>query len=389
MIIVYERNIKRCTLKLGYVDTSGLSSFTCIFHMYKIFSFSQDKEKKVCIMKKLMVILGLFSFMIFIPTVAYTQASIINTGEPYSFDAFQNDVWQLKNKYKYNIQVQTIGTSEYGRKLYAIKVGNGRKNVLMTGAHHGREWITTLMLMKMIEKYASASTPNEQLKEVSVWFVPMLNPDGVTIQQGDLYKFPFFAKKKIKSMNHQSSDFSRWKSNAMGIDLNRQYPSGWNELKETSNTPSYKNYKGTQPLESKEVKALVQFTEEIKPTIAVSYHSSGQEIFWQYKNGGNRIRDKQIAEKVAEATGYKLGMPKKEAIGGGYTDWFIDTHHLPALTIEICPLIEDANPPLSTFAEEWERNKMVVGILVNEAKKVNQAHKNETNTNNRKKAGGR
>ncbi|MFT8321046.1 MAG: M14 family zinc carboxypeptidase [Bacillus sp. (in: firmicutes)] len=327
-------------------------------------------------MKKLIVFLGTFYFLFFIPTVTNAQTSVVNIAEPYSFVDFQNDVWQLKNKYKDNIQIETIGTSEYGRKIYAIKLGNGRKNVLMIGAHHGREWITSLMLMKMVENYVSSPIPTNQLDDISVWFVPMLNPDGITIQQGDLQKFPIFAKKTIKRMNNDSSDFSRWKSNAMGVDLNRQYPSGWNELNETSGMPSYKNYKGKQPLEAKEVKAIVQFTKKINPLIAVSYHATGQEIFWEYKNGDNLKRDKQIAERIADSTGYKLSVPKKDAIGGGYTDWFIQQYHLPALTIEICPLVEESNPPLSTFAEEWKRNKEVLNILANEAKRINKTHKN-------------
>ncbi|WP_445486518.1 M14 family zinc carboxypeptidase [Niallia sp. 03133] len=325
-------------------------------------------------MKKIIVLTSIL--LLFFPLGTNAEESIIDKTEPYSFIEFQNDVWRLKNKFKASIQVQTIGTSEYGRKLYAIKVGDGSKNVLMIGAHHGREWITSLLLMKMIENYANAATLHQNFDDVSIWFVPMLNPDGVTIQQGELYKFPFFAKRNIKNMNNNSSDFSRWKSNAMGIDLNRQYPSGWNELKETSKMPSYKNYKGKQPLEAKEVQAIVQFTKKIKPTIAASYHSSGQEIFWQYKNEQNVSRDKQIAEKIAIATGYKLSTPKIDAIGGGYTDWFIDHYHLPAVTIEICPLIEETSPPLSTLSKEWEKNKQVADILVNQAKEIENAHKN-------------
>ena len=42
--------------------------------------------------------------------------------------------------------------------------------------------------------------------------------------------------------------------------------------------------KAEQPLEAAEVKALTDFTKEIDPLIAVSYHTSGREIFWHYKN---------------------------------------------------------------------------------------------------------
>ncbi|WP_248560345.1 M14 family zinc carboxypeptidase [Niallia sp. NCCP-28] len=323
-------------------------------------------------MKKIMIIL-LLGQLLYIPTIS--KAAVIDSSKPYSYKEYQQDVWLLKSKYKDRLQLETIGTSEYGRKLYAIHLGSGKKNILMIGSHHGREWITSLLLMNMVENYASSSNLNKELADVSIWFVPMLNPDGVTIQQGEIDKFPFFAKRNIKKMNEGSTDFSKWKSNGLGIDLNRQYSAGWDELYYASKRPSYKNYKGHQPFEAKEVKAIVEFTEKIKPSIAISYHSSGQEIYWQYKNGEYTERDRKIAEKISAATGYKLGVPDEDAIGAGYTDWFIDKYKLPALTIEICPLIEETNPPLHTFPEEWKRNKEIPKILIQEVKKLEEAHK--------------
>lgn len=323
-------------------------------------------------MKKIMILL-LFVQLLFIPTIS--KAAVVDSSKPYSYKEFQQDIWLLKSKYKDRLQIKTIGTSEYGRKLYAVRLGSGKQNILMIGAHHGREWITSLLLMNMVEQYAGSSSLYKELEDVSIWFVPMLNPDGVTIQQGEIDKFPFFAKRKIKKMNEGSSDFSRWKSNGLGIDLNRQYSVGWDQLNYASKNPSYKNYKGQKPFEAKEVKAIVEFTEEIKPSIAISYHSSGQEIYWQYKNGEYTERDRKIAEKISAATGYKLGVPDEDAIGAGYTDWFINEYKLPALTIEICPLIKETNPPLYTFTDEWGRNKKIPKILIQEVKKLEEAHK--------------
>ncbi|HWJ77762.1 MAG TPA: M14 family zinc carboxypeptidase [Niallia sp.] len=300
-----------------------------------------------------------------------TSTSIVNVNKAYTYDDFQEDVWILKSKYKKEITVHTIGKSEFGRKLYALQVGSGKNNLLITGAHHGREWITSLLTMKMAEETAnSLKMGNDFLQSFSIWFVPMINPDGVTIQQGDIHKFSFFTKRKIIKMNNGLKDFTRWKSNGAGVDLNRQYPAGWESLKYLSKKPSYKNYKGKKPIEAEEVQAIVNLTEKIKPVLAVSYHSSGQEIFWQYKNGINEKRDKKIAKTIAQKTGYTLGVPKKDAIGGGYTDWFITKYHRPAFTIEICPLVEETNPPLKTFNEEWQRNRHIPKTLVEEGEKL-------------------
>ncbi|MFL6559394.1 MAG: carboxypeptidase, partial [Bacillus sp. (in: firmicutes)] len=122
--------------------------------------------------------------------------------------------------------------------------------------------------------------------------------------------------------------------------------------------------------ESKEVRALTKFINEIHPTIAVAYHTAGREIYWNYKNGRNLKRDKHIAKKISKITGYKLAKPEKNAIGGGFTDWFITTYNRPAMTVEISYLVGETNPPLSVFQKEWKRNRKVGLKLAAEAKKI-------------------
>jgi g-D-glutamyl-meso-diaminopimelate peptidase len=232
--------------------------------------------------------------------------------------------------------------------------------------------------MAMLESYSEAYQQNKQfgpvstniLDEVSIWFVPMLNPDGVAIQQHNFKGFPTKHQKQLLLMNEGEGNFKRWKANGMGIDLNRQYPAGWDQLETEPNSPHFKAYKGKKPLESVEVKALSNFINEIDPMIAVSYHTAGREIFWHYKNGKELKRDKRIAKRIAKLTGYKLSKPEKDAVGGGFTDWFITAFHRPALTIEISYLVGETNPPLAVFKEEWKRNRYVGLKLAEEAKNI-------------------
>lgn len=326
--------------------------------------------------RRLIIILSVISIFLFVNGTESYAKSVVDVSEVYTYENFQDDVWILKSKYKKQLQVHAIGKSEFGRKIYAIQIGTGKKSILLSGAHHGREWITSLLTMKMAEDIAGTIKNGDNfLGSYSIWIVPMINPDGVTIQQGKINKFPFFSKRKIKKMNGGLNDFTRWKSNGLGVDLNRQYPAGWEYINDSKKEPSYKKYKGKAPFEAQEVQAIVKLTEEIKPTIAVAYHSSGQEIFWQYNNGVNEDRDRLIAEALAKETGYKLGIPPKDAVGGGFTDWFITTYHLPAFTIEICPLVDERHPSLTNFSKEWARNKNIPRTLIEEAKKIDAIHK--------------
>ncbi|WP_285767794.1 M14 family zinc carboxypeptidase [Peribacillus sp. SI8-4] len=292
----------------------------------------------------------------------------------YSPERMELDLRSIQDQY--GLDVQTIGQTEKGKHIKAVKLGTGKKAILLVGSHHGREWLSSKILMAMLADYAAAyragkpigGYPSELLNQVSIWFIPMLNPDGVSIQQGDLSSLNMLEKTSIWKMNRYSMNWSRWKANAKGIDLNRQYPAGWKEVMSHEKKPSYQFYKGKQPIQAAEVKALVTFTKEIDPLIAVSYHTSGREIFWHYQNKrDNMARDYGIAKKTAELTGYELTFPEKNAVGSGFTDWFITEFNRPGMTIELSYLVDETHPPMSVFPEEWERNRNVGIMLVKEA----------------------
>lgn len=308
------------------------------------------------------------------------DAKIVKVDKPYSYECLQQDLKQINKKYREHIEIKTIGTTHFGREIWGVKLGEGKTNIVLIGAHHGREWLTSALLMNMLESYAEAYQRGQRmgfrstdiLNQVSIWFIPMLNPDGVTIQQNNLKSFSPDYQKQLLQMNEGSRNLKRWKANGIGVDLNRQYPAGWRRLNQEQSNPSYAFYKGKKPFESKEVIALTNFIREIKPSIAVAYHTAGREIFWNYKNGKHLKRDYKVAKKVSRLTNYKLAKPDPEAFGGGFTDWFITTYHRPAMTIEISYLVGETSPPLSVFNTEWKRNKYVGLLLAKEAKKMGQ-----------------
>ncbi|MFC5735843.1 M14 family metallopeptidase [Cytobacillus gottheilii] len=322
------------------------------------------------------IVLILFALFFLTGGIA-AKVAIINPYVPYHYDILKQDLKKMKKQYRF-IKVKKFGKSSFGRNLYAVRLGEGKHNILIVGSHHGREWLTTSLTMKMMEDYAYAYQQKKGiggysyslLDEVSIWFIPMLNPDGVVLQQEGIDAFPKGFHARLLEMNDGRSDFTSWKANGIGIDLNRQYPSGWDELQTGSEKPSWQFYKGEHPIEAAEVKALVRFVNKINPELAVAYHSSGQEIFWDYHNDAHSARDRAIANEVAELTGYPLSEPSAEAVGGGFKDWFITEFRKPAMTIEICRLVEDRAPPISELYEEWERNQHVGILLANEARKM-------------------
>lgn len=328
----------------------------------------KNKKDVIHIMNK-----RLFTLLLFFLAINHEPAS---ANEVYTYERMKERLHYLADTYE--LEMKTIGQSEFGRDLVAVKVGKGSRSILITGSHHGREWLTTHVIMEMIEQYAASYQKDQSLygynlnilDRISIWFVPMVNPDGVTIQQEGVKGLPYLLQDVYIDMNEGRGNFSRWKANGLGVDLNRQYPAGWEQIKGDQPYASYSHYKGQKPFEAKETKALLSFTEQTQPLVSASYHTSGRMIYWYYFNEIEHLqRDYRLIEQVAEKTGYDIDYPPANAIGGGFTDWFIQTYKKPAFTIELSFPVYETSPPLSVLEEEWKRNKEVGLIMAKYAVK--------------------
>jgi hypothetical protein len=80
-------------------------------------------------------------------------------------------------------EVQKIGKSFEERDIYQIKLGNGKTKILLWSQMHGNEATATMALMDIFN-FFEAKNDNfddlrkEILEKCTLYFVPMLNPDG-------------------------------------------------------------------------------------------------------------------------------------------------------------------------------------------------------------------
>ncbi|QHS23517.1 hypothetical protein GWK91_11345 [Virgibacillus sp. MSP4-1] len=297
---------------------------------------------------------------------------IVNPKTVYSYDQMVKDIRKLEASYQGLISTDVIGQSVLGRDIHLVKVGTGDKKITINAAHHAREWITTNLVMKQIDEYSQAYVQDDEidgynvrniLDEVTIYYIPMVNPDGVTLNQFGADNFN--NRSKLIRMNNGSTDFISWKANARGVDLNRQYPANWKNIRNVASNPGPKNYKGTSPLSEPEVKALYDFTLDHNFDAHVAYHSSGELLYWAYNSTGEKRKEyRRVAEKVSEKTGYYLYHPDNPS-GGGYTDWVIDSINKIGLTPEVSPYVEERSVPLSNFDRIWRQNDSL-GLLLAE-----------------------
>ncbi|MBS2970719.1 peptidase M14 [Metabacillus sp. KIGAM252] len=336
-------------------------------------------------MRKLICMIAAFVFCISF-TGAEEKASAapfsVNANQVYTYDVMKKDLEALAAAYPHLVSYKSVGKSEYGRELYAVSIGKGPAQVFVNGSHHAREWMTTSLNMKMIDQYAKAYYSNTSINGLSaksildnttIWFMPMVNPDGVSLQQYGVKALPASSQSSALKMNGGSSDFKHWKANAKGVDLNRQYDAKWSSICCSPGKPASENFKGYSPASTAETKVVLGFMKNIDPEMSLSYHSSGEILFWNfYQTGARYTRDLNYAKQLGRMTGYRLVYPGPNPSGGGFTDWFLESYKRPAFTLEISPFVGDTSVPLKNFSKVWEENKDVGLYAAKESYKLYQ-----------------
>lgn len=294
----------------------------------------------------------------------------------YTYKKMASDLKQLENAYGDFLKVSVLAKTYDNRNIYCVRLGNenASKKILVQATAHAREYMASQLVMRQIEFYCANyysgmyknSYFSEIFDDVAFYIVPMVNPDGVTISQyGPSGIKDASLKKKLLSMKNKygkkdSSYFKRWKSNARGVDINRNFDAYWDLATNISKHPGQNGYKGKSPVSEIESKTLVNLFNKIKPNVALSYHATGSIIYWDYGQTGELKKESDaLLNVVKKLTGYKpvtTKFSKKSAVG--FSDWVSNIKKNPALTIEIgvnsCPL------PISEFKSIWSKNKFVL-----------------------------
>ncbi|MDB5054093.1 MAG: peptidase [Bacilli bacterium] len=280
--------------------------------------------------------------------------------EPYSYNIMRKKVHLLEQKYPC-VQSEVIGYSVLGKEIIAIKLGRGLREIHYNAAIHANEWITSALLMKFIEDCMCESV-NEKgpfqhenipllLQQTTLWLVPMLNPDGVELAiNGVNNQHPY--SNQLLEWNNGSTDFTRWKANIRGVDLNDQFPAHWGheQSRRAVSKPGPFNYSGEAPLSEPEADAIARFTINHCFDLVIALHTQGEEIYWNYRDM-EPAESSATAEKFALASGYRA--VKLTDSDAGYKDWFIQEFGKLGFTVEaglgINPL------PLSQFSEMYTK----------------------------------
>lgn len=269
----------------------------------------------------------------------YGQEEIVEPVHLYSYKQMLADISALHSKYPNVTEVGTVGHSEQGRRIPVLRIGSrdAEYHVLLQGAIHGREHTTAWLLMEMAEYWLQ----NDILEygDVCYHIVPMTNPDGVILSQsGSLNTTQQEIYLKDRRAGYAGWDMANyaamWKANALGVDINRNFPSGWEKINRRKG-PSSEMYQGEAPFSTAEARALRDYTLLYAFDATVSYHATGSVIYYEYgdKQPVN-ARSQSLAQAVSSVSGYVL-VGGSQVDGAGYKDWAMDALGIPSITVEI------------------------------------------------------
>ncbi len=185
-----------------------------------------------------------------------------------------------------------IGRSRLGRDIVAVRRGSptAGKVLLVLGQMHGSEPAGRAVAAKV-----AALTPPAGLQ---VWIVSTMNPDG---------------------------SVARRRTNARGVDLNRNFPYGWVRAARSIYYPG--PFRGSEP----ETRAMAIFLERLRPDLVVSLHqafssvdvSSAKTRAWAVRLAA-ALKLRQVA--VPCGTG---------PCHGTMTSWYNSTYVGWAITVEL------------------------------------------------------
>ncbi len=261
------------------------------------------------------------------------EASVSSFG----YGELESELQSLAAGYPGEMELLTIGQSLEGRNIYAAVVGEpgAEHDVLLQACIHGRENIGAYLLLCQLRQLLEQGAP----EGLRFHFIPMVNPDGAEISRtaelGEAQREIYLSELASGLTGLSEPAYaSRWKANAAGVDLNRNFDAGWAGLPETSF--SSEGCKGLSPEDQPESRALAEYARALMPDATVSYHSSGSLIYCEYEGASAEVN--AASRELARALGAAAGYPIEDVDGldaGGFKDWAASELGIPSVTVEL------------------------------------------------------
>ncbi len=253
-------------------------------------------------------------------------------------------------------KIEFIGSTVLGYGIPLVRVGRDTPRTLIIGSVHAREYITTLMLNEVVKLTDNCSFD----------YLPMLNIDGVLLSiNGINFITDEERKKTLYQYNNYNMDFSQWKANVNGVDINVNFDADWGEGKYNITYPSSENYIGKTPASEPETQAVVNLLKKNCYSLVACYHSKGEVVYWGFESNYRYYKE---AKEIADHLNYSL--ERSEGSAGGIKDYYCTNYNGLGITIEIG---KDSLPhpyPVAELPNLIKQHKDSVKLICNTGGKI-------------------
>lgn len=270
------------------------------------------------------------------PEPVFVEYPIVEPNTAITQALLQQYVDALCGKYPSLLTQDTYGTSVMGRPLVYLTMGHGKTEICAVAGMHAWEHINCLYLLRCIEDMAESWSSEDGmfgeynlhklLEEYTIYFVPDCNPDGseACITGAEM----LFTKYPIRGI---------LKSNAAGVDLNRNFPYIWDEANTGVYYPGERYYKGPEAGSEPETQALMELCLSHDFQFMFSFHIQGKVIYWIDSTTGEIPDSRILANNIGKRCRLEpAGVSTNKGVyGGGFENWFRLACNRPGFCIEL------------------------------------------------------
>lgn len=200
-------------------------------------------------------------------------------------------------------------TSWEGRHFWAMKISDNpledepeEPDILYVSLHHSREWMTTEMMMWLIEHLLGEYGTNDTITQIvdtrEIWCFPVLNPDGfVYSETGD---------RTWRKNRRDNGD------GTFGVDPNRNYGFAWGyDNQGSSPQTNQETYRGPYPFSEPCTQIMRDLAYDIGFELGISFHTYQEVMTWApayIRAHMDRYPiAKELARRMAAHNGYEYG----------------------------------------------------------------------------------
>lgn len=206
-----------------------------------------------------------------------------------------------------------------GQHIYGVKISDNvnaaedEQVIFIVATIHGREIGTLVIALYVIDQlttnYGLDSRITDAVNNHEIWIIPVLNPDG--------YEHVFNVDNMWRKNRRVFPD-------GIGVDLNRNFPLGWDDSCSGSTLVNRNTYKGSSPLSEAESQTIANVYRTLRFAKFIDLHSYGREVVVSYSTCASHPWDDWL-QSEAEVLSMNLGYyaTRRPSASGELFHWLL------------------------------------------------------------------